>query len=125
MFEMHKHIDRIEEMVDLVEFSYRYAYDNGPSVGIRGVVDGNVRNDTIIVDGIPYLIAGDVVDVTTNKKLLSVYDIKNADVNSMKITVIAQGYANGHIIQIYLNDRKVVSRRDFNDDVGILSASRQ
>lgn len=71
---MHNHINQLVEATNHIKVTYSLAYDeNGhPTIGIRGFFNENRMNDSVIIDDVVWLIAGEAINKVLREKVKTV-----------------------------------------------------
>lgn len=107
---MENHIKKLIEATKNPTVRYSMAYNDGPDIGIRGVFD-NPTKDSVIIDGISWLIAGDIYEKETHKRVTSVHDIiyRYYEPQNIYVMLRAQAMICGKIIQITLGKKFIYS----------------
>lgn len=116
---MEEHIKKLIEATKNPTVRYSLAYNDGPDIGIRGVfkkdpriqVLGENTSDCVIIDNIPYLIAGDIYEKETHKRVTSIHDIiyRYYEPQNIYVMLRAQAIVCGKIIQITLGKKFIYS----------------
>jgi hypothetical protein len=104
---MEKTMKALYEKTDKFEIFYAYAYNDGPSVGMRAVQD-------IITDGIVWLVAADAY--ANGVKLGSVSAINDADIESLTVEARASALVYGLYVTVELG-KYSVEKKDVAQDV--------
>lgn len=114
---MYKHIENLVEATKKIDVSYHLAFtERGrPDIGIR-----KAGNDMIVVDDISWLIAGDIISNVTGRCITDVHHVHTCNVDAMRVHLRAQASVYGKIVQVHLGSRRVIEKRDCNDDGGVL-----
>lgn len=116
-----KHIESLNNETENISVSCGLAYnENGPDVGVRKFVENLNYSDSVIVDNIVWLIAGDVYEKENKTRLSSVRQILNTSTESMIVELRAQSVVMGNIIQVYLGKRKVVGKKQLSEEKVVL-----
>lgn len=121
---MTNHIEKLVEATKNITVRYSLAYnEDGPDIGIRGHFD-NPSKDSVIIDDIVWLIAGDIYEKDTHKRIRNINDITNPCCNSQTIYVRlrAQAIVYGKIVQVDLGKKFVysISRNSYSDSSGTM-----
>ena len=112
------HILTLRQSIPGIRISYRPGYDNdGPCIGIRAAI-GDIRGDSIHIDGTPWLIAGDIFDKRTNRIIRSMRDMKNAEVANLRVDIRGQACAAGGIVSVTLGNYNITELQYVNEDLG-------
>ena len=110
---MEKTIKELYEITNRFKMFYAYAYNDGPSVGLRAV-------DNVITDGIVWLVAADIT--ANGKKLETVTAINEANIADIVVTVRASAFVYGmyvtaevgkFIVEEKMNCEDVLNKRGF------------
>ena len=116
-----KHIESLNNETENISVSCGLAYnENGPDVGVRKFVENLNYSDSVIVDNIVWLIAGDVYEKENKTRLSSVRQILNTSIENMIVELRAQSVVMGNIIQVYLGKRKVVGKKQLSEEKVVL-----
>ena len=114
---MNNHIEKLVEATKNINVTYAAAYtqDHKPDIGVR-----KEGNDSIIVDGICWLIAGDICNKTFGTKIDDVKSLGWYKPNGIFVALRAQALIAGKIVQVHLGKRDVVSMTRVGDSGGTL-----
>lgn len=114
---MHNHIVNLIEATKNVNVAYTAArdQDGNPTIAIR-----KEGNDAIVVDGICWLIAGDVCNKTYNKKIDDIKTLGWYKPNGIYVDLIAQAGIAGKIVQVRLGKREVVTMTRIGNEGGVM-----
>ncbi len=115
---MERTMKELYEITQRFKMFYAYAYNDGPSVGLRAV-------DNIITDGIVWLVAADVS--ANGKKLDSVTAINEAAASDILVTVRASAFVYGMYVTVEIGKFAVeekVNSEDVVNQRGFLTISR-
>lgn len=116
-----KHIESLNNETENISVSCGLAYNgNGPDVGVRKFVENLNYSDSVIVDNIVWLVAGDVYEKKNKTRLSSVRQILNISTENMIVELRAQSVVMGNIIQVYLGKRKVVGKKQLSEEKVVL-----
>lgn len=127
---MNNHIQRLVDATEHLMVSYRYAYNDGPDIGVRGYnmnkkVDDisyqGCRDDTVVIDGIVWLIAGDICNIPRNARVWNLREMLSLDLDSLRVNVRAQAFVAGTIVTVDLGTRKVSERYSLDNGEGVIS----
>lgn len=121
---MYNHIEKLIEATNGIEVSYQLAFDSSgsPDIGIRGAINGDINSNSIIIDDIVWLIAGDIINAATGTRITDIHEMKWHKPNSIYINLRAQSIIAGTIVQIHLG-RKNVTKITKIAAVGIIKLS--
>lgn len=107
------------EKTDKFQMFYAYAYNDGPSVGMRAV-------DNIITDDVVWLVAADTY--ANGVKLESVSAINEQNAEDLTVEARASAFVYGLYVTIELGKFSVVEKKNANDvcnDKGYLTLVRK
>lgn len=128
---MTNHIEKLVAATEQLMVSYRLAYGEGgsPDIGVRGYnmnhrvigisYDG-CRDDIVVIDGIPWLIAGDIWNTALNERAWNIHVMPEVDLGVLKVNVRAQAYVSGKTVVVDLGTRRVAERHDLESPEGVL-----
>lgn len=127
---MVNHIERLVEATENLMVSYRYAYNDGPDIGVRGYnmnhrVEGisyqGCQDDMVIVDGVAWLIAGDIWNTFFNVRERDRRNVSKIPLEHLRVNVRAQALVAGRFVTVDLGTRKITERFALEDGEGVLS----
>jgi hypothetical protein len=118
---MHKMSNDIQELISStktlkVAYYLTFSERGRPDIGVR-----HADQNMIVIDGTPWLIAGDVVSDVTGKCITDVHHVQACNPNCMHVNLRAQASICGKLVQIHLGSRRVVAKLESTDEGGILS----
>lgn len=113
------HIEALSKQAKGITVSYSLAFNEGgrPAVGIRKH-RSDTMSDSIVIDGVAWLIAGDAFE--DGKPLDTVSAISDADVASLTVELRAQAIICCNVVHVHLGSHKVASREILCDERGLL-----
>ena len=119
---INKYKSQLQAAVSGTTMFYAYAYNEGPDIGMRKYGDEHHQVQDIILDGICWLIAGDVYMVANGaaKRLNSCFKVESVPVENLVVELRAQGMVNGEIDTIPLGLFCVADRTVVSDEFGLL-----
>lgn len=127
---MINHIKKLIKATEQLSCSYRMAYsEDGPDVGVRGynmnhkvndVSYQGCRDDTIIVDDIAWLIAGDIYNAFHKERIRKIHIVPDIDLDVLRVNVRAQAFVAGRIVKVDLGTRLVAERFELGGNEGVL-----
>lgn len=103
-----------------IQVSYRLAFNPEPDIGIRGMFNDNMCDDSLVIDHDVWLIAGDILNRQTGKRYTSVASVSAADPADLVVQLRAQSLLQEGLSQVSLGQRDVVSIHHVNDEAGYL-----
>lgn len=116
---MENHIKKLIEATKNITVRYSAAYnEDGPDIGIRGAFEtqkiqsnGTCYTDSVIIDGISWLIAGDIIVTKTGKRYRDIYGLiyREIDPRSIQVILRAQASVCGKIVQVTLGKKSIYS----------------
>lgn len=113
-----KHVNELREAAKDIRISFRPGYDSeGCCLGIRGAIN-DIRGDSIIVDNIAWLIAGDIYDKANYKPMRSMHAMKHAHIEDLVVHLRAQATVCGGIMTYSLGNHTVAELQFVNDELG-------
>lgn len=110
----------LHEATRNIQVSYRLAFNPEPDVGIRGMFNDNMCDDSLVIDHDVWLIAGDVINKRTGERYKSVRAISAANPEDLSVLLRAQALTRDGLSQVGLGHRDVVSIHHVNDEAGYL-----
>jgi hypothetical protein len=114
---MQDNIKKLIEATKDINVCYHLAYtEHGhPDIGVRKEGADKIEiNDTF------WFISGDIVSNVTGRTITDVSQVKVYNANAMRINLRAQTSICGKIVQVHLGSRRIVEKRDCNDEGGVL-----
>lgn len=119
---MQRHIKQLVEATNHMKVSYALAYDeNGsPDIGVRGYFGDSTMHDTVIIDNIPWLIAGDIHNKILRERVKRVGEMSFHNPETIVVDLRAQAIVYGQIVQVHLGRREVLDVQRVNDEYGII-----
>lgn len=126
---MLNHIEKLNEATKMLMVSYRRAYNDGPDIGVRGYnmnrrVEGicyqGCQDDVVVIDGIAWLIAGDIWNKVIKKRVRDIWVMPGANLDNMGVNVRAQAMVRGRIIKVDLGTRRISARYPLENNEGVL-----
>ena len=119
---MHNHIKRLVEATNHIKVTYSLAYDeNGhPTIGIRGFFNENRMNDSIIIDDVVWLIAGEAINKVLREKVKTVGEMSFHNPETLVIDLTAQAIVYGQIVRVHLGRRAVEGVQRITDEYGVI-----
>ena len=127
---MEDHICKLIEVTDNLMVSYRYAYNDGPDIGVRGynmshrVDDISYRgcmDDTVVIGGVPWLIAGDIWNSLYGERERDLRTVSKIKLEYLRVNVRAQAFVAGKTVTVDLGTRKISERFALDNNEGVLS----
>lgn len=103
-----------------IKVSYRLAYNPEPDIGIRGMFNDNMCDDSLAIGDDIWLIAGDILSRKTGKRYTSVASVSAANPEDLVVQLRAQSLFQEGLAQVSLGQRDVVSIHHVNDEAGYL-----
>lgn len=100
---MYNAMKRLHEATNKMQVFYAYAYNDGPSVGMRAV-------DTIITDDIAWLIAADAY--ADGKKLESVSAVNSQNEENLTVEARASAIVHGLYVTVELGKYSVILKEN-------------
>lgn len=117
---MENHIKKLIEATKNITVRYSYAYNDGPDIGVRGSFD-NPSKDSVIIDGIVWLIAGDIYDNEMQERCSSVSAMKHIyKPEDLTVYLRAQAMVFDKIVSVELGSRKVLTIKNLDDYSGLM-----
>jgi len=116
---MNNTMKALYEKTDNFQMFYAYAYNNGPSVGMRAV-------DNIVTDDVVWLVAADTY--ANGVKLESVSAINEQNIEDLTVEARASAFVYGLYVTIELGKFSVVEKtnsKDVCNDKGFLTLVRK
>ncbi len=104
---MEDHAKLLWEALKLGSVCYALAYKmgGGTDVGVRGY-----PHDTVVVQGKPWLICGDICDATSGDRLNNIRNINTRSLRSMRVHLSAQSYSDLNTIKVNLGTYEILER---------------
>jgi hypothetical protein len=114
---MHNHIEKLIEATKNINVTYTPAYtqDGKPDIGVR-----KEGNDSVIVDGVCWLIAGDICNKVYGTKIDDIKNLGWYKPNGMLVSLRAQALIAGKIVQVHLGKRDIVTMTKIANEGGIM-----
>lgn len=131
---MLNHIEKLNEATKELRVSYRYAYNDGPDIGVRGYnlnekVDGicyqGCLDDTVVIDGIAWLIAGDIWSIVTTERVRDLEVMPVADLDNLRVPVRAQACVGNRVVIVRLGTRRISVRYPLDNGEGVLALTEE
>ena len=115
---MCEHIQKLVEATKKINIIYRLAYSEkgGPDIGVR-----KEGNDMIIIDNIPWLIAGDIINTFTGKRITNINFPEVYTCDDFYVNLRAQAIIYGKIVQVHLGKRYPVGLSHIMHDGGTIT----
>ena len=119
---INKYKGKLREAVSGTNMFYAWAYNNGPDIGMRKYGDEHHHVQDVILDGICWLIAGDVYLTSdgTSTRLTSCSQVAAAPIRNLHVVLRAQGMVDGEIDTIPLGSFSITDRTVISDEFGLL-----
>lgn len=112
------HIRKLHDSMSGIRISYRPGYDqDGPCIGIRGAMTSK-HSDSIIIDDVVWLVAGDIYTKCTNNQIRSMVQMAHANPAGLMARMRAQALVAGCMVNVTLGYYSVAELDCCNDELG-------
>lgn len=103
---MYNHIIKLIDATKEINISYNSAYtqDGKPDIGVR-----KENGDSVFVDDVFWLIAGDIYNKHTNERISDISRIGWFKPDGLYVDLRAQASIAGKIVQVHLGKREVTA----------------
>ena len=117
---MYNHVIKLIEATKNINVTYAPAYtqDGKPDIGVR-----KENNDSVVIDDVVWLIAGDIYNKTYNARIDNVSTLGWYKPNGIYVSLRAQASIAGKIVQVHLGKRDVVTITRIGDGGGTMVLS--
>lgn len=119
---INKYKTDLREAIHGTNMFYAWAYNDGPDIGMRKYGDEHNHVQDVILDGISWLIAGEVYQIAngTSTRLTSCSQVAAAPAHTLCVCVRAQGMIDGVIDTIPLGSFGVTEQTIVSNEFGLL-----
>lgn len=106
---MKNHIEKLVSETQNISVVYHAAttVDGRLDIGVRAL-----NGQDVIIDGTPWLIAGDIYSKPTNMRISDVRALEWYRPNGLQVNLRAQAIIAGQIVQVHLGKRDVVCKTE-------------